>query len=70
MNGKTRISPSNASLHTCIADKRSQALALLGHFNPHCSLSKCLSSLGRDATLARAFGGLPATLRGYRMRAE
>jgi hypothetical protein len=54
---EARILPSNASLHTCIADNRSQGLAPLRTINTPNFLSKSLSSIGRDATIARAFGG-------------
>jgi hypothetical protein len=54
---EARILPSNASLHTCIADKRSHGLALLRRCDTLRTVSKSLSSIGCDATLARAFGG-------------
>jgi hypothetical protein len=53
--------PSNASLHTCIADKRSQELAPLRRRNKLAFSSKLLSSIGCDATIARAFGGASGT---------
>jgi hypothetical protein len=54
---ESRILLSNASLHTRITGKRSQGFAPLRTFDALRALSKALSSIGRDAAIARAFGG-------------
>jgi hypothetical protein len=57
-DSEAHILPSNASLRTRIADKRSQGIAPLRNRGSLRRFSNPLSSIGGDATIARAFGGV------------